>query len=93
MGRFSSTRLAQGSIGVLFLALLRTLGEYYRLRAVLGPAHGMRAFEPYVAGLLLGVGGTGVAVGLYFAGRPRAVIGAAVLTVAALFVYKVAAIR
>ena len=93
MGRFSSIRLAQGSIAVLFLVLLRTLGEYYRLRAVLGPAPGLRAFEPYITGLLLGVGGTGAAVGLYLAGRPRAVIGTAVLTVAVLFVYKVAAIR
>lgn len=92
MARVSSARLAQGSLALLFLVLLRTLGEYYRLRAALGAEAGMRAFSPYVSGLVLGVAGTGVAVGCYVAGRPRAVVGAAVLTVAVLFIYKVLAI-
>ncbi len=88
MTRLSPERLAQGSIGVLFLALLRTLGEYYRLRAGLGREQGLRAFDPFIPGLLLAVAGTAVAVVLYFSGRLRLVVWAAGLTVLALLVYK-----
>jgi hypothetical protein len=93
MPRFSVERVAQVSISILFLALVRTVGEYYRLRATLGPGPGLTAFEPFMPGLLLAVVGTWTAVLLYFGHRHRAAITAAVLTVVALLAYKLAAIR
>lgn len=92
MTRLSSERLAQIGIGVIFLILLRTLGEYYRLRYTLGPGQGLQAFQPFLTGLLLAVTGAAVAVGLYFGRRFRLVVWSAGLTVAALLVYKVVVI-
>ncbi len=84
----SPERVAQVSIGVLFLATLRTLGEYYRLRWTSGPETGLKAFEPFIGGLLVAVTGTIVAVTLYFAQRFRAVVWATAIIIAALIVYK-----
>jgi len=84
----SPERLAQAGIGVLFVAILRTIGEYYRLRWSLGPAAGLRAFEPFIPGLLLAVIGTMAAVALYFAGRFRLAVWAAGSVVVGLILYK-----
>jgi hypothetical protein len=92
MSRYSAERVAQVGISVLFLALARTVGEYFRLRHALGPALGLAAFAPYVPGLGLGVLGTWAAVLLYFGRRFRAATGAAVLTVAPLLAYKLTAV-
>ena len=89
MRRLSPQRLAQGALLVLLLALLRTVGEYYRLRAALGPAAGLTAFGSYVGGLLLGLAGLTVAQVLYFGGRYRAVVATIALTLALLLAYKV----
>ena len=85
----SPERVAQVSIGVLFLAILRTVGEYYRLRWFLGPEAGLKAFEPFIGGLALAVAGTMAAVALYFARRFRLVVWVTAITVAALILYKV----
>jgi len=85
----SPERIAQVSIGVLFLATLRTLGEYYRLRSSLGPESGLKAFEPFIGGLAVVVTGTMVAVTLYFARRFRLVAWATAIIIAALILYKV----
>ena len=84
----SPERVAQVSIAVLFLAALRTLGEYYRLKWTLGQETGLKAFEPFIAGLLLAVTGTMVAVTLYFARRFRAVAWATAIIVTVLILYK-----
>ena len=84
----SPERLAQVGIGILFIAILRTVGEYYRLRWALGPETGPKAFEPFIPGLLLAVIGTMVAVALYFAQRFRLVLWAAGIVVAGLILYK-----
>ena len=88
----SAERLAQVGIVALFLALARTVGEYYRLRAALGRGPGLAAFEPFIAGLLIAVLGAGGAVLLYFARRFRAAAGVALATVLALLAYRLAAI-
>ncbi len=85
----SPERVAQICIGVLFLAILRTIGEYYRLRWSVGPEAGLKAFEPFIAGLALAVTGTMAAVALYFARRFRLVVWCAAIIVAALILYKV----
>ncbi len=84
----SPERVAQVGIGILFVAVLRTVGEYYRLRWSLGPEPGLKAFEPFIPGLLLAVIGTMAAVGLYFARRFRLVVWAVGIAVAALILYK-----
>jgi len=77
----SPERIAQVGICILFIAILRTVGEYYRLRWVLGPELGLKAFEPFIPGLLLAVLGTMAVVALYFARRFRLVLWAAVIVV------------
>ena len=85
----SPERFAQIGIGMLFIAMLRTVGEYYRLRWSLGPHAGLKAFEPFISGLLLTVIGTMAAVGLYFAGRFRLVLWTAGSVIVGLILYKV----
>ena len=72
----------------MFIAILRTVGEYYRLRWALGPETGPKAFEPFIPGLLLAVLGTMAAVALYFARRFRLVLWAAGIVVVGLILYK-----
>lgn len=84
----SPERAAQAGIAILFLAILRTAGEYYRLRWSLGPEAGLKAFEPFIPGLLLAVIGTMAAVALYFVRRFRLVVWAAGIVVAGLILYK-----
>ncbi len=81
-------RLAQVGISILFIAILRTVGEYYRLRWSLGPQAGLKAFEPFIPGLLLAVIGTMATVALFFARRFRLVVWAAGAVVLGLILYK-----
>lgn len=84
----SGERFAQLGIAILFIVILRTLGEYYRLRWSLGPEAGPKAFEPFIPGLLLAVIGTMATVALYFARRFRLVMLAAGIVIVGLVVYK-----
>ncbi len=84
----SPERLAQIAIGILFIVILRTLGEYYRLRWSLGAEAGLKAFEPFITGLLLAVIGTIAVVALYFARRFRMVVWTAGTAVVGLILYK-----
>jgi hypothetical protein len=84
----SSERVAQVGIGILYIAVLRTLGEYYRLRWSLGPEAGLKAFEPFIPGLLLAIIGNMAAVALYFARRFRLVAWAAGTVIVGLILYK-----
>jgi hypothetical protein len=86
-------RLAQLGICVQFLALVRSLAEVFRLRYVQGAALGVATVVPYVGGALLAAMLTWVAVLCYFAGRDRAAIGVAGLTILALLVVKIVLIR
>jgi hypothetical protein len=92
MTRPSAQRVAQAGITVLFLALVRTVGEYFRLRHTLGPDTGLVAFAPFIPAVGLAVIGTWASVLLYFMRRFRTATGAAVVTVATLLVYKLTAI-
>ncbi len=88
MARLSTERLAQAGILILLLALLRTVGEYYRLRTQLGASLGFEAFAPFITGLLLGLAGLVVGVVLHFGGRFRAVVAVVAATLGVLLVYK-----
>ncbi|HEY4575661.1 MAG TPA: hypothetical protein VIJ26_16910, partial [Thermoanaerobaculia bacterium] len=92
MARITSRRLSELAITVLFLALVRTLAEYYRLRYVRGPALGLADVAPYITGGLMAAAGAWAAVVAYFFGRYRVAIGIVVAVVVAMLVYKVVVI-
>src|SRR5215475_11240692 len=52
MGRPPELRVAQVSIGVLLLVIIRSLGEYFRLQYLHGDALVIGQVTPYVAGAL-----------------------------------------
>ena len=89
MVHVSRERLAQISIAVLFLIILRTLGEYYRVRVLFGIQRGLTAFQPFILGLVLAVIGLALAVALYFGGRFRLVVWSVGMTTAILLIYKI----
>lgn len=68
--------------------MLRTTGEYYRLRWSRGPEAGLKAFEPFIPGVLLAVIGVIAAVALYFARRFRLAVWAAGIVVGGLILYR-----
>jgi hypothetical protein len=85
-------RLAQAAICVQFLALVRTLAEFFRLQHVEGPTLRVAAIAPYVGAGLLAALLTWTGVLCYFFSRDRAAIGVASVTILALFVIKIAVI-
>jgi hypothetical protein len=92
MNRPSDLRLAQISIGVLLLVIVRSLGEYFRLQYLHGQALVIAQVTPYVAGALFAAVALGLTVTCHFAGLHRVAIAIAAATVALLFVYKVAVV-
>jgi len=82
-------RTAKLGIAVQFLALIRTLSEYFRLKHSYGPALSAAAIEPYITGGLIAAICTASAVGLYFFSRYRTAILVSVATVVALLIYKI----
>jgi hypothetical protein len=86
MARISARRLSELAITGLFLALIRTLAEYYRLRYVRGSA--LADVAPYITGGLMAALGAWAAVVAYFVGRYRVATGIVVAVVVAMLVYK-----
>jgi sugar phosphate permease len=89
MAHITARRLSELAITGMFLALVRTLAEYYRLRYVRGTALGLAEVAPYITGGLMAAVGAWTAVVAYFFGRYRAAIGIVVAVVVAMLVYKV----
>lgn len=85
-------RWAQIGITIEFLIVIRTLGEFFRLRHALGPNFSTAAATPYLGGALIAACSCWVAVTFYFFRRymPSACIAFA--TVPILLVYKIAVI-
>lgn len=81
-------RWARIGIAVQFLALVRCLGEVYRLRWLRGSTLTLDQVMPFIAGALVAAVLCAVAVGLSWLGRPRASVALAALTVAALVALK-----
>lgn len=92
MAHISARRLSELAITGLFLALIRTLAEYYRLRYVRGTALGLAEVAPYITGGLMASLGAWAAVVAYFVGRYRVATGIVVAVVVAMVVYKVVVI-
>ena len=91
MARISAQRIAELAISVLFLALVRTLGEYYRLEYT---REGVSLAEvaPYITGALIAALGAWAAVVGYFVGRYRLATGIVGAVVVGMLIYKVVVI-
>jgi len=85
-------RWAQLAITLLFLIVVRTLGEFFRLQHTLGGSFSAAVAAPYVGGALLAACFCWVSVILYFLRRYTAAAWTAPAAVVVLFVYRIAAI-
>ena len=81
-------RLAAFAITILFLALVRTLSEIFRLKYVHGGVMTFATTEPFLIGALVAAIGCWLAVTLYFFRLHVAVMFTAVATVAGLLAVK-----
>jgi hypothetical protein len=86
-------RWARIGITVQFLALVRNLGEYFRLRHTQGPTLALTTVEPFLVGALITALLCWLAVTLYFVRRYRAALTVAAVTVAVLVGYKIFLMR
>jgi hypothetical protein len=82
-------RLAQIGICVQFLALVRTLAEFFRLQLVQGATLRVATVAPYVGAGLLAALLTWTAVLCFFAGRDRTALGVAGVTILILIIVKI----
>ncbi len=88
--RFPSIeRWAQAGIVVLFVIVIRSLGEYFRLERAYGYALPRYILNEYVGGALIAVVATTICVIFYFVHRYRSVVVLVVLTIFALLFYKI----
>jgi hypothetical protein len=92
VARFSARRVAEVAISGLFLALARTLAEYYRLEYVRGSSLALAEVAPYITGALMAALGVWGAVIAYFVGRYRLSTGIVGVVVVAMLIYKVVVI-
>jgi hypothetical protein len=79
---------ARLAIAVQFLALIRTLAEYFRVKVSAGNTASVEQVDPLVLGALIAAILTGLATGAYMTAMFRWAIALAVLTVAALVMVK-----
>ena len=82
-------RWAQIGITVQFLIVVRTLGEFFRLRHVLGTSFSSAVAAQYVGGALIAACFCWAGVTLYFFRRYRLSAWLALATVVVLLAYKV----
>jgi hypothetical protein len=85
----SAERAAQAGIVVLFIVIIRSLGEYFRLERLYGYALPRYVFSEYVGGALIAVVATAICVIFYFVRRYRSVVALVVVTIVALLIYKI----
>ena len=85
-------RWAQIGITAQFLIVVRTLGEFFRLRHVLGTGFSAPVAAPYVGGALIAACFCWAGVTLYFFRRYALSIWVALAAVVILLVYKIAVI-
>jgi hypothetical protein len=85
-------RWAQIGITVQFLIVVRTLGEFFWLRHVLGTSFSAAVAAPYVGGALIAVCFCWIGVTLHFFRRYTLSVWTALTAVAILLMYKIAVI-
>jgi hypothetical protein len=86
---WSAERLASIAIGILLLALVRSLGEYLRLKHVYGQGPAIARMEPFIIGSLVAAFFSALAFALYAWRRYRSAIAVCIATLVALLVYKI----
>jgi hypothetical protein len=89
----SAEALAKIGIFLQFMALVRCLLEYFRLKSIHGAALTIAAVEPFVAGSLIVALCAWIAVVCYFLRWYRMVIAVSGGTVAILLAYKIYLMR
>ena len=87
--RLSAERAAQAGIILLFVVIVRSLGEYFRLEHLYGYALPRYILNEYVGGALIAVVATAICVIFYFFRRNKSVVVLVLVTIIALFIYKV----
>lgn len=92
MLKLTRERWAQIAITVQFLIVVRTLGEFFRLKYALGASFSAVAATPYIGGALLATCSCWAGVTLFFFRRYVLCVWIAGATVFVLLVYKVAVI-
>jgi hypothetical protein len=85
-------RWAQIGITIQFLIVVRTLGEIFRLRQILGTSFSAAVAMPYVGGALIAAGSCWLSVTLFFFRRYTVAAWVAIATVLVLLVYKISVI-
>ena len=85
-------RWAQIGITAQFLIVVRTLGEFFRLRHVLGTSFSAAVAAPYIGGALIAACFCWAGVTLYFFRRYTLSVWIALAGVVILLVYKIAVI-
>lgn len=79
---------AKLGITVQFLALVRSLGEHLRLKAIYGPRLAIGQIEPFVVGAFIAAILCWLAVTLFFFKQYVLVVGVAAATVVVLLIYR-----
>ena len=90
--RVSKERWAQLGITIEFLIVVRTLGEFFRLRHVLGANFSIAVVALYVGGALIAACSCWAGVTFYFFRRYTLAAWTTLATVPVLLVYKIAVI-
>jgi len=90
--RVTKERWAQIGITIDFLVIVRTLGEFFRLRHVLSTNFSTAVATPYVGGALIAACSCWACVTFYFFRRYTLSAWVALATVPALLLYKIAVI-
>jgi hypothetical protein len=85
----SPERSAQAGIILLFVIILRSLGEYFRLEHAYGYALPRYILSEYVGGAFIAVVATAISVIFYFIRRYRSVVVLVVVTILSLLLYKI----
>ncbi len=85
-------RWAQIGITVQFLIVVRTLGEFFRLRHVLGTSLSTSVTASYIGGALIAACSCWAGVTLYFFRRYTLSASIALATVVVLLLYKIVVI-
>lgn len=92
MRKITNEQWAQVGITTQFLIIVRTLGEFFRLKHVFGTNFSIATATPYVTGCLLAACFCWVGVTFFFFRRYKTSIWISVSTVIILLVYKIAVI-
>ncbi len=92
MARLTRERWAQVGITIQFLALVRTLGEFLRLKYVQGAEFTVAFGEPFVVGALVTAVSCWISVTLFFLRRNTSAICISIAAIITLLAYKIIAI-